>query len=272
MRVALAQLASSTDKAENLRKVLEFMRAASRLGAELVVFPEYTNLYAERELGRARIYELSESEDSELIKTVKREASSLNINLVIGVYEKGERPGVVYSSAFVVSRSGEVLAKYRKSHIYEALGFSEAEIISASSDIAPVVNLDGTRLGVMICYEVRFPEIARSLTLRGAEAILVPAAWYRGPNKEDQWITLIKARALENTVYMATANQLAGPFVGPAALVDPLGVMISRGTEEEGLIVGEIDKDRLKKARESLPVLRQRRPELYIGLEQKWNA
>lgn len=265
MKLALAQFKSTSEKEENLKKVLRFMELASKLGADAVVFPEYTNLYVEREIGRERLYELSEADDTEFINAIKREADRQNVHVIIGVYERGERPKTVYSSAFVISSSGDVVLKYRKSHVYNALGFSESDLITASSEPPPVFDLEGTRLGLMICYEIRFPEIARYLTLMGAEAILVPAAWYRGPNKEDQWITLAKARALENTVYLATANQIAGPFVGATLFVDPMGILLARATEEEGIVFSEIDRERLLKVRDELPVLKQRRPELYRG-------
>ncbi len=266
MKVALAQLGSTTSKDENLKKVMQFMKTASAIGAEAIVFPEYTNLYAERDLGKERLYDLAETEDSEFIRSVKKEAREKGLNVIIGVYERGKAARTVYSSAFVINRSGEVVLKYRKSHIYEALGFSEASLITSSSDVPPVFDLEGTRFGLMICYEIRFPEIARSLALRNAEAVVVPAAWYRGPGKEDQWITLAKARALENTVYLASANQIAGPFTGITLAVDPMGVLVSRATEEEGIVMVDIDKERLIRARKALPVLKQRRPELYTGL------
>ncbi len=121
-------------------------------------------------------------------------------------------------------------------------------------------------LGLLICYEIRFPELPRLLALAGAEVLLVPAAWVAGPLKEDHWTTLLRARALENTVYVAASDQVGPVFVGRSMLVDPLGVIVAGAGEDPGLVLGEVDLERIATARDRLPLLQQRREEIYSPL------
>src|SRR5262249_42133997 len=119
-------------------------------------------------------------------------------------------------------------------------------------------------LGLLVCYELRFPELARMLALDGADVILLPSAWIAGPLKESHWATLVAARAIENTVFVAAADQTGDMRVGCSRLVDPMGLVLAGGGETGGLILGDVDLDRIAQVRETLPSLRQRREEIYL--------
>ncbi|MGC8557870.1 MAG: nitrilase-related carbon-nitrogen hydrolase, partial [Nitrososphaeria archaeon] len=228
--------------------------------AGMIVFPEYTNFFAAQDISRNDLYEMSDS--TGFINEVKSAAVKHQIGVVIGVYERADRPAV-HSTVYFIKPDGEIGIKYSKSHLFNAFGSSELERLVPSSDMPAVFEFLGFKFGIMICYEIRFPEIARRMALMGADALIVPSAWYRGFNKEDQWETMVKARAMENTVYVLTSNQIGNSFTGITMVADPAGIVVSRATEEEGLLYAELSRERIDKVRSAMPLLRQRRPELY---------
>jgi len=117
--------------------------------------------------------------------------------------------------------------------------------------------------GLLVCYELRFPELSRRLALAGADVLLLPAAWVAGALKEHHWTTLLRARAIENTMFVAAADQAGNVFVGRSMLVDPMGIAVAAGGEEPGLVVGDADIERIARVRETLPVLQHRREDVY---------
>jgi deaminated glutathione amidase len=141
----------------------------------------------------------------------------------------------VYNTAVAFDGAGELVASYRKLHLFDAFGHRESEEVAPGS--APVlVTLAGMRTGLEICYDVRFGELSRALAVAGADLLVLPAAWAAGPLKEEHWLTLVRARAIENTVWVAAAGQVPDPDepptraatgIGRSILVDPLGVVRS---------------------------------------------
>ncbi|MGC8660960.1 MAG: nitrilase-related carbon-nitrogen hydrolase [Nitrososphaeria archaeon] len=263
LKIALVQLTSNQNKEENLLKVKKFIDLASKNYAKLIVFPEFTDFFATQDISKNDLYEVSEDENSKFLSEVKSMAASSNIEVLIGVYSRGSLKPAVHSTAYLITPEGKILAKYSKSHLFEAFGSSERENLVPSDDMPLIFDYMGFRFGIIVCYEIRFPELARRVTLLGADALLIPSGWYKGYNKEDQWETLVKARAMENTIYVLTSNQIGNSFTGITMAADPAGMIISRATEEEGLIFVELSKERLLRVRDYLPLLKQRRPELY---------
>ena len=132
-------------------------------------------------------------------------------------------------------------------------------------EVPPLLEVDGLRFGMMTCYDLRFPELARRLAVDGADALLVPAAWVKGPLKEHHWEVLATARALDNTCYVVAVGECGPRNIGASMVVDPLGVAIARAAEQDALLYAELDPRRLAQARQALPVLANRRfarPEL----------
>ena len=257
LKIALVQFTSTPDPEYNLKMLKQLIHQAH---ADMIVFPEYTNFFAGQDISRNELYEMSES--TAFINEVRSAAAEHSIGVVIGVYERADKP-TVHSTAYFIKPDGEIGIKYSKTHLFDAFGSSELERLVPSNDKPTVFEFMGFRFGIMICYEIRFPEIARRMALMGADALVVPSAWYRGFNKEDQWETLVKARAMENTVYVLTSNQIGNSFTGITMAADPVGIVVARATEEEGLIYAELSRERIAKVRSALPLLRQRRPELY---------
>src|SRR5439155_4191121 len=128
---------------------------------------------------------------------------------------------------------------------YDAFGFRESDRVAPGDGETLVFGLDGIAFGVQTCYDVRFPELTRHLAGRGAEVVLLPAAWVPGPLKEAHWEVLVRARAIESTVYVAAAGLTGRRFTGSSMLVDPMGVAVVRAGEAETLLVGDVDRDRL---------------------------
>ena len=169
----------------------------------------------------------------------------------------------VHNTVVAVAGDGRLIGSYRKIHLYDAFGHRESDRIAPGDGKTLVFELGGMRLGVMTCYEVRFPEVARRLAELGAEVLLLPAAWVRGPLKELHWETLTRARAIENTVYVAAAGQVSAKYAGLSAIYDPMGVAIVNADESEGLTVGEVTRERLEEVRLINPSLAMRRPDVY---------
>ena len=252
-------MTSSIDKGENIKKIERFVEASK---ANAVVFPEFSNFYIDN-FSPEEAYKMGEDESSDFIKEVERLAKKHEKWMIVGVYEKSEDYPKLYSTAFVINPKGEIELKYRKTHIFRALGQDESKYLKGSDNPLTVFSLEGFKVGLMICYEIRFPEIARTLALKGAEVILVPSAWLKGYNKEEQWITLAKARAMENVLYVLTSNQIGNAYAGISLGVDPMGVLKARAGEGEESLSVEVSKEKIKEARKLLPLLEQRRKELY---------
>jgi predicted amidohydrolase len=165
----------------------------------------------------------------------------------------------VRNTAVAVDSTG-VIASYRKQHLYDAFGQAESEWIEPGEIADPeTFVVDGLRFGLMTCYDLRFPEAARTLVDAGAEVLVVPAEWVRGPLKEHHWETLIAARAIENTVYVVAADHTPPIGVGRSMIVDPRGVVVAALGTETDVTVGWATRDRIAEVRAANPALELRR-------------
>jgi predicted amidohydrolase len=263
MRVGLAQYGATSDKAANLTRVLGAAQEACRRGVDLLVFPE---VFMYRRSGGETTppAEIAEPLDGPFMERVGRAAVEHRLYIVMGTSERAPgEPYRAYNTAVLIAPTGEHLAAYRKVHLYDSLGGTESTVIAPGSEPPPVVRTPLGGIGLQICYDIRFPEWSRILTLRGAEIIVVPASWVSGPLKEDHWLTLVRARAIENTCWIAAAGQVHPDRVGRSVVVDPMGVVTADGGEEPGLIITDVDLDRVRRVREKLRTLAHRRPDLY---------
>jgi predicted amidohydrolase len=157
------------------------------------------------------------------------------------------------------------VARYKKLHLYDAFSAMESANVMPGAEIPPLVEIDGLKVGLMTCYDVRFPELARRLALDGADVLVLPSAWVKGPLKEAHWEVLVTARALENTCYVVAVGECGERNIGSSLVVDPLGVAVARAAEAPVLVFVELDPARIAHARKVLPVLKNRRfarPEL----------
>ncbi len=262
LRVALVQLEGHVDPAVNLNSIKTTAEAALGLGARLVVFPEMIMALPS---GREPLTGVAEPADGPFAGELSALTRSLGIHLVAGLWESVPNETRVYNRLVVFQPDGTQAAAYRKVHLFDALAVKESERMLPGDRPPPVVDVQGVRVGLSICYDLRFPELYRHLAEQGAELFLVPAAWYSGPLKEAHWLTLLRARAIENTVYAAGAVLTGAPFIGRSAAFDPFGVSLTDGGEEEGLNLFEVSPERLGAVRSRLPALNHRRPGLFEG-------
>ena len=174
--------------------------------------------------------------------------------------ESGRTGSPRVSNMFLVIRDGEIIAAYRKLHLYDAFAARESDVVRPGTELPPIVDIDGWKIGVMTCYDVRFPETARSLAVRGADVIVVSAAWVRGAAKEYHWSLMTTARAVENTCYVLACSEVSKRNIGCSRIVGPLGEVIAQAGESEAeMITATLDRAALADARRTLPVLDNRR-------------
>lgn len=255
MRVAVGQFAAGENWRDNAEQATRYIGDAARGGAELLVLPEGVLSRFTDDI--ARIRTTAQHLDGPFMAAMAATTRDLDTTVVLGIHERVE-DDVIYNT-LVVLRRGEVAAAYRKLHLYDAFGAMESEHVTAGDELPAVFDCGGFRVGLMTCYDVRFPEVARLLVDHGAEALALPAAWVRGPQKERHWEVMVAARALENTCYVLASGECGPRNIGNSLVVDPLGVAVTRLGDRPGLGWAELDRGHLDSARERLPVLANRR-------------
>lgn len=266
LRVALGQFGASPDKAANLGRLEVLCERAATETADLVVFPEAA-MYSGRP--DESLILIAERLSGPFVTRLREAAARHGVAVVVGIFElTGYDSARVFNTVVAIDQRGELLGAYRKIHMYDAFGFRESDRIEAGNGETLLFTLAGWRIGVMTCYEVRFPEMARVLAEQGAELLLLPAAWVRGPLKEMHWVTLARARAIENTCYVAAAGQVSDTYAGLSTVFDPVGVAIASAADAETVVTTALDRDRLTEVRRRNPSLSLRRPEVYA----RWSA
>ena len=163
----------------------------------------------------------------------------------------------------MITNQGQVKSVYRKLHLYDALGFKESDKLASGNKIIQPFRTTVGKIGLMICYDIRFPEMSRILALAGAEILAIPSAWVQGVMKEEHWQIMLKARAIENGCYVIAPDQVGNIFSGRSMVIDPFGITMLDMGAKEGLEIIEIDRNRLKSVRKSLPLLSNRRIDAY---------
>jgi deaminated glutathione amidase len=262
-KIALAQVSASERKEENLKRGLDLIEAASLRGADILVLPELFMAYLPLEATPAEFASVAEEADGHFVATLAEEAMKKRMHVVVGIFEKSSKEDKVYNTVVMIGPDGKVISTHRKLQLFDSFGYKESSKYEPSSMLEGVFRTPLATIGMMTCYELRFPEIARILALQGAELILVPTAWLAGRMKEEHLHVLAKARALENTLYVAVASQTGRIFTGRSIVVDPFGVSICDAGEEEGLVIAEIDLERLRRVRRLLPSLEHIRHDVY---------
>ncbi len=261
--IGLGQVSTSEDKHANLKKGLRFIGRAAEKGTDLLILPELFMAYRELSDSRRNFYETAETLSGPFVGSMAAEAKRRKIHIAFGMLERSEKRNRVHNTVVMIGPNGSVLGAHRKAQLFDSFGYKESSRITPGKTLEKVFRTSLGRIGMMTCYELRFPELARILTLRGAEILVVPTAWVAGRLKEDHLRILARARALENTVFLAVACQTDRIFTGRSTVVDPFGVPICDGGEEEGLVLAEIDLLRLKRVRKILPGILHLRNDIY---------
>jgi len=257
MKVAVAQFSAGMDKAANLERIIALAERAAGEGAELVVFPEA----AMCDFGHATddLRGLAEPLDGPFVGAMRRLAAHHRLTLVAGMFESIPGDQRIYNTAVVVDPVEGLVGSYRKRHLFDAFGDVESDRIRPGEDEPPLLDIHGFKVSVVTCYDIRFASFIEGVADRGADVLAVPSAWVAGPLKEEQWAVLVRARALDNTMYVAGAGQTGTSYTGRSSIVDPLGVLVAGLGEAEGVATAAISRERLQAVRARLPLLAGRR-------------
>ena len=253
MQLTLVQMAATLDSAANRARIEEDLRTLE--GQDLVVLPEAVM----HDFGAADhdLAAVAEPLDGPFVDLLSREARRLGATIVGGMFERTD--ALPFNTLVAVGPDGDLAATYRKIHLYDSFGYRESERLRAG-DVEPVVLPVGDlTVGLMTCYDLRFPELGRALVDAGAEAFVVPAAWVAGEHKVEHWRTLLRARAIENTVWVAAAAQGGSRYSGHSLVADPWGTIVEEAAGGNELITADIAVDAVRRSREVNPSLANRR-------------
>lgn len=254
--VAVAQFAPTADKADNLRVIDELSGVAAARGAAVVLFPEYASYFVDP--FDATLAANAEDLDGAFVAGLTEIAAHRGVVVVAGLVERGAADRV-RNTVIAVDAAG-VRAVSRKLHLYDAFGQRESDWVEPAPVSAPeTFDVGGLTMALMTCYDLRFPEVGRVLADAGAHVILVAAEWVRGPLKEQHWRTLLHARAIENTLYVAGADHPPPLGVGASVVVDPQGVEIAGIGTATDVAVGFADAGTIDRVRRVNPALQLRR-------------
>lgn len=262
MYVAVGQFAVTSDWQANAQTCVTLMAQAQEKGASLLVLPEA--LLARDDADPDMSVNAAQPLDGGFMQRLLQ-ASADNTMTTILTLHVPSAPGRAVNT-LVAIRAGTIIARYAKLHLYDAFSVQESRLVDPGNCLPPLVTIDGITIGLMTCYDLRFPDLALSLALKGAEVLVLPAAWVRGPLKEQHWATLLAARALDTTCYVVAAGECGNKNIGQSRVIDPLGVTIAAAAEAPALLMAEIVSARIALARAQLPVLRNRRfapPQLF---------
>ncbi len=254
--VAVAQFAPAADEHANLEAIAELLERAVARGAHVVLFPEYSSYFVDPFDASLALH--AQEIDGPFVQELTRLARRHGVTVVAGLLERGE--GMRVRNTVVAVNGSGVVATYRKLHLYDAFGQRESDWVEPGAiTAAETFTAGGMTFALMTCYDLRFPEVARVLADTGAHAILVAAEWVRGPLKEHHWRTLLHARAIENTLFVAAADHPPPLGVGTSMIVDPQGVEVAAVGTGTDVAVAHLDVDAVGRVRRVNPALRLRR-------------
>ncbi|WP_210439434.1 carbon-nitrogen hydrolase family protein [Nocardioides xinjiangensis] len=249
LRVRVHQWASGLDPAANRARLTDLAP-----GADLVVLPE---AFA-RDFGEAGsdVSAYAEPLDGRFVQGLQQAAEAASCTVVAGMFEAADDPARPYNTLVV---AGAASAAYRKIHLYDSFGYRESDRLTGGPLEPVVVEVAGWRVGLMTCYDLRFPELGRRLVDAGAEVLVVPAAWLPGERKVTHWRTLLAARAIENTCFVVGAGQPEPRYSGHSAVYGPLGDTLAEASGGEETLEVVLDRADLDGARRTNPSLANRR-------------
>lgn len=265
-RIALVQMKSSLNKEQNLAYSLELINEAAKDKARLICFPEFQMAYSPPEQKPEALHKIAEKMNGNFVSTLSYSAKQNKINVIATIYEiinTNKQNHKVFDTAIIINDLGKLKSVYRKVHLYDALGFKESKKLVAGSIIERPTRTSVGNLGLLICYDMRFPEISRILTVNGANILASPSAWVAGFMKQEHWEIMVKARAIENGVYVIAPNQVGNIYCGHSMVIDPFGSTLVDMGNREGIEIIDIDSSRIDTIRRTLPLLMNRRTDVY---------
>lgn len=264
LRVAVGQFPASNDIDENKAYITALIQQAAQQQVKVLVLPEASMCSFASEL--AVLQQLAKECTPGFVQFIQEQARQHKMHIVVGVLSDGGNPAEprVRNQLLVIDCKGILATQYTKIHVYDAFKFKESDKVKPA-DLAD----DGSMLGVFSvgeftfglinCYDLRFPELARALIDKGVNVLSVSANWIPGAYKEMHWDVLLRARAIENTSYVLACGQTAPKGVGQSMIIDPMGFVIVGCGEQAGIRVHDLDSQRITEVRELLPCLVNRR-------------
>ena len=273
LTIAIIQMNTQDDKHANIAAALDLIDRAAATGARLIALPEVWPYLGPDDVSRDQ----AETIPGPITELLAQRARRHGIYIHGGsIYET--RPGDpgMYNTTVVIDPTGEIIARYSKIHMFDVVldgvaKYKESATVTPGNEVA-ITEIDGVQVGLTICYDLRFPELFRILALKGAQAIMLPAAFTLMTGK-DHWEPLIRARAIENELYMiATAQWGTHPpgnwCYGRSMVVDPWGTVVTTATDGVGIAYATVDPSRVEAVRRQIPSLANRRPEAYLWPEE----
>lgn len=265
--VALVQLDATADVSANVVRAVALADEAAAAGARLIALPEYLHYRGPDDGFRASAQPVPGPLTEPFADVARRRGAWV---LVGSVAETSTDPRRPYNTSVLIGPTGEIAATYRKIHLFDIAvddGPSDTESARVTAGDVPVcAEVDGTQVGLSVCYDLRFPELYRSLALAGAEILLVPANFTERTGR-DHWEVLLRARAIENGAWVLAPAQVGGPPGQPAfgrsMIVDPWGTVVAQASDQVGIVTAVIDPGRATAIRRQIPVLANRRPDAY---------
>lgn len=262
-KFAIAQMAPTPEFSQNRLIISALIDEVASNNAVICVLPEEAMVLANAIVGDA--HALIEVEWPKFQLHISSLAKHHKIAIIAGGYSPGDGKRL-RNTIVAYDQNGEKVGEYHKLHLYDAFSYKESDYVVPGEEVPPVIELAEFKVGILNCYDIRFPEIARSLVDRGANVLAVPAAWVKGARKEAHWETLLTARAIENTLWVVAADSASSECIGNSMVIDPMGIQKARLTEEPiATAIVELTTERVEQVRERLPVLLHRRfssPEL----------
>ena len=268
-KMAACQMVANSNKDENLEAASRLIDEAADIGAQMVALPEMFNLLGTNDEILAGGESISGPTSTFLAEKARQHGVHIHGgSFMINVDDQQDK---VWNTTLIFDPEGEIISEYRKIHLFDIniagkVAYEESAFVEAGEEMVTFETEHGN-FGLTICYDLRFPELYRALTLAGAQVVFQPAAFalYTG---KDHWETLIRARAIENQVYMVSPSQIGtygngGQCFGSTMIVDPWGTVIARAPERECVIVADIDYESQELTRQNLPALKHRRPDVY---------
>lgn len=255
MRVAAGQFAVTPDWPTNARTCVSLMQQAAEHQTSLLVLPEA--LLARDDNDPDMSVKSAQGLDGGFLRRLRDESQRNEMTTVLTLHVPTLEGRA--ANTLVALRGGEIIARYQKLHLYDAFNMQESKRVDAGNVLPPLIEVAGLKVGLMTCYDLRFPEMALAQALQGAEVLVLPTAWVRGPLKEHHWATLLAARSLDTTCYIVAAGECGNKNIGQSRIVDPLGVTLAGAGCTQQLIYADVSPEVLQQVRAQLPVLANRR-------------
>ena len=263
VRIAVAQAGGTDCAAQNLAHAASFA-AQARGSADLLMLPEYFMTYPRRKLQQTQPFPGAEPLSGPFVSGLQALARESGLWISCGVTETAEGGLPPYNTTVLIASDGTLVRAHRKTQLYDAFSYRESDHFTAGAALFEPVDTPFGRLGLIVCYELRYPELARLQACAGADILLVTAAFVRGPQKSRQWHTLLEARAIENGLFVVGCNHtLPHVFLGESAAYAPDGTPLLTMDDREGLAVISCDLDEVARVRAACPAVLQRRTDLY---------